>query len=825
MIHKLYNVLKKRAAPGLLILLILALVGSTLSPLIRTAKAGSYSMQTGYYVGNGVASRAITGVGFQPEFIMIKSTTTAGVAVFKTSAMPANNTAYMSATADNTAGNIAFNADGFTIGTLANVNSANVLYTWTAFRGSDCTATGNFCVGTYTGNGVATRAITTGFQPSVVIAKRSTAVAAHFRTASMPANRTEFFTSTTADTAGGYIRSMDATSFTVGSTADNVNAGVYYYIAFKTDPGVAAEGTYTGDGTDSRNITGVGFQPDLLVIKNSTSATTNNRRAVMSTDQSNGDSASFIGDAVADLTNYVQALQSTGFQVGSGVGTNESTFTMYWFALGGAPPPHAAGGSSFTMATGSYTGNATARSIAGIGFQPDLVIIKDNAANQQVFRIKPMAGDITAYLAAATADFAGGITSIDSNGFSLGTSTVTNTTGNTYQWQAFGNAYESDSAGGASDFAVGTYYGNGIDNRDMVALPFQPDFVTIKRNSTSSASFRIAENSGDQSGFLASTAEAADNIQAFNATGFQVGSVVGVNASAGLMRWFAFKDGSNFGTGSYTGTGVDNRSVSTPGVSPDLIWIKRNTAIAGVARPSTLAGDSTQYFVNTANATGRIKTITGSGFTVGTQTEVNTLSGVYRYAYWRVPPSGTVGTDIVDGSGASVATPGYAMGSLNYAFECTESTGTLGTSTQKLRISNYSTNPAWSTSIAATGGATAVWANGGNTQQYDYNDPTGSPLGCTDGADADTKAGKLQIRPSTGTITPLAGCDTTGLSLGTDQNFDEGVTDSITLLSASSGAGIECYWDITGINLRQYVPADQPTDSYNLNFTITTVAS
>lgn len=76
-----------------------------------------------------------------------------------------------------------------------------------------------------------------------------------------------------------------------------------------------------------------------------------------------------------------------------------------------------------------------------------------------------MAGDTTAYFASATADFAGGITSLGSDDFSLGTSTVTNTNGNTYHWQAFGNAYTSDTSSGSADFATGVYHGNGIGSR------------------------------------------------------------------------------------------------------------------------------------------------------------------------------------------------------------------------------------------------------------------------------------------------------------------------------------------------------------------------
>ena len=105
----------------------------------------------------------------------------------------------------------------------------------------------------------------------------------------------------------------------------------------------------------------------------------------------------------------------------------------------------------------------------------------------------------TAYVQNATGNFTGGITSLQSNGFTIGTNTVTNTTGNTYRWQAFGNAYNQSTQTGAADFMVGAYYGNGIDNRNITGLPFQPDLVTIKTSSAAAGVYRTSSFSGDLS--------------------------------------------------------------------------------------------------------------------------------------------------------------------------------------------------------------------------------------------------------------------------------------------------------------------------------------
>ncbi len=793
---------------------------SKLPTFVNKASAANFSMQTGYYTGTGSSGLAIDGLGFQPDTVMIKSSTTAGVMVFKTSAMGASVTAFTSATADNTATNITFTSDGFTLGTLANVNTANVLYYWVAFTGSDCSATGNYCVGSYTGNGAASRAITVGFQPSFVMVKRSTAVDGNFRTASEPANETLFFTTTARNTTGTHIASFAATTFTVGST-NNTNGGTFYYVAFKDSGGAVAQGTYTGNATDNRGITSTGFTPSMVLVKNATSATAASRSPVMNISESYGDSSNFVGAATANVTNAIQALQSDGFQVGTAAQSNGSGDTYYWAAFGGAADYSASG--TFEMDAGTYTGNGTSQSVTGLDFQPDLVIIKDNAANLAVFRTALMAGNSTAHMSSATANFAGGVTSINSDGFTVGTAVQVNTSSNTYHWQAFGNA-SSPYKSGAADFAIGVYYGNGIDNRSITRLPFDPDMVAVKRNGASFGAWRSSALAGDLSSLFGATAEAANYIQALNGDGFQVGSIAAMNTAAALNYWFAFKTGSNFAVNSYTGTG-GAQNITTPGFQPDLVWVKRSTAVNGVQRPSTLAGNNTQYFAAVANAANRVSGFVSTGFSVtSTSTETNASSGTYRYAAWRIPPPPILDFDIVDGNGDTVASPSVSLPASNFSFDCTNNAGTLGTSSQKLRVTNTTANPAWSLSIAATNGSGELWRNGGNNQQFDYNDSSGAPAGCADGGDTDSKAGQLSLDPSSATITPQSGCDTSNLTLGSAAGFAEGSVDAITLLSASSSALTGCYWDITGIDVGQQIPGAQAGDSYTIDLTLTITA-
>ncbi|MFZ1250228.1 MAG: hypothetical protein WAR37_02155 [Candidatus Microsaccharimonas sp.] len=800
---------------GFFVLLAAVTVMATVIIPAKTAQAATMQTRTGSYVGNG-ANLTVSNIGFQPDLVIIKPSTSVTAGYFKTSAMPSNTTAHLSATAVSTASIIVLSSTGFTVSSTA--SSTNVIYHWIAVGGSDCTSTGTFCVGTYTGNGASTQTISTGFQPEVVVNKRSTAIGPTFRTASMPTNTSEYFTSTASITNGSQFTTFNLTSFTVGTTY-SASGGVFYFFAF-AESAQMADGTYTGDGVDNRNITGLTFKPSTVFVKNVTSATTNNRRTVFSTSYHYGDNSSFTGDAVVNTANLIQGMNNDGFQVGTG-SINESSATAYWFAFG-VEPPVTPGSGSFDYREGTYTGTGASLNVTGLPFRPDLVILKDDAANYTVFRTSVMAGDLTAYFATASAGFTGGITAIQSDGFTIGTSTVTNTTGNTYRWQAFGGAYNQSTQTGSSDFVVGAFLGNGIDNRNITGLPFQPDLLAIKSSTATAGIFRTSSFSGDTTSYFATTTDSSNMIQSFTSDGFQVGTGTQANTSGGTQWWFAFKTGANFKVGTYTGNGSTARSVAIDSFGPQYVWAKRSASTtAAAARPSSILDQTSQSFLNVANTTDNITALNGGGFTVGgTQ---NVSGAVYRYAAWRQPLTQAITTTIVDQNGTVVSSPTVPFQAYTTSFSCNVSTAILGTSLQKIRISNQTSSSTWTTSIAATQGQTALWQNSDTSKKYDYNDTAGG--GCSDGGDTDTVGGSLEVQPSGATVTPQSGCSTNQITTGANQAFSEGTISSVTLVSAATGANTGCYWDITDIGLRQVIPLEQLPDTYQLQLSVTTVAS
>ncbi|MBI5037586.1 MAG: hypothetical protein HZC01_02700 [Candidatus Kerfeldbacteria bacterium] len=182
--------------------------------------------------------------------------------------------------------------------------------------------------------------------------------------------------------------------------------------------------------------------------------------------------------------------------------------------------------------------------------------------------------------------------------------------------------------------------------------------------------------------------------------------------------------------------------------------------------------------------------------------------------------SGSLTVDIVDSGGSSVSSPSMVMNNATFSFTFQTVTGSFGISSQQIRVTNTTGTATWTLSLAASA-TTAVWDSVGT--DYDFNDPT---AGAADGGDADSVGGRLTIDPSVSTITPQGGCSTTGLTKGASTGFSEGVTNTITLVTAGASTGTGCYWDVTGIGVSQTIPMEQPIASdYDINMVLSVVAS
>jgi hypothetical protein len=275
-----------------------------------------------------------------------------------------------------------------------------------------------------------------------------------------------------------------------------------------------ATGSYTGNATADRTIGGIGFQPDMVIVKSS-----GGQEAICRTSSMPSGNAKPLGTASGLVTNTIKTFVSSGFTVGTASTVNANSSTYHYLAL-----KSLAG----RMAVGSYAGNnAASQSITGLGFRPEVVMLFSSGTNVAALRLAAMS---------ASHFFQGGtsttiITSLDSNGFTVGTHGSANANGNTYYYVALKSG---------TDFLVsGSYTGNGTDNRSINS-GFRPDYLFIGNGNNYPSIHRTDEVSGDATLQFTAAADAANMIQAFESSGFQVGNDNSTNRNAVSYFYLAF---------------------------------------------------------------------------------------------------------------------------------------------------------------------------------------------------------------------------------------------------------------------------------------------
>ena len=250
---------------------------------------------------------------------------------------------------------------------------------------------------------------------------------------------------------------------------------------------------YTGDGTSSHGITGVGFQPDWIWIKRRDVAGWHYLfdpiRGANKTLYSNLDS----GETTD--TNNLQSFDSDGFTVGTQADMNQSGGTFVsWNWLGANGTASNTDGSitstvSANTTSGfsvvSYTGTGSSATIGhGLGSELACYIIKqrNTTGGWIVYHQANTSSPETEYLRldktdSTVDDAIFNDTAPTSSVFSIGTNAPVNTSGGTYIAYCFAEKK------GFSKF--GSYTGNGSTDGIFVYTGFKPAFVMGKRtNST-----------------------------------------------------------------------------------------------------------------------------------------------------------------------------------------------------------------------------------------------------------------------------------------------------------------------------------------------------
>jgi hypothetical protein len=326
---------------------------------------------------------------------------------------------------------------------------------------------------------------------------------------------------------------------------------------------------WTGDATNPRSISGVGFQPDLVWIKTRSVANPNlvhdAVRGVTSTD-----SRSLRTEATDGEVNYytvngaLNAFESDGFRLAGGSTNNNynasgGTFVAWNWKANGAGVSNTDGSITSTVSANTtagisivtYTGNGSAGATVGhgLGAVPSMFILKERSGgtpgdfwatyhvslgNTKFLRLNTTDAEATAAYWNNTTPSSSVIT--------LGSNTNINDTGSTYVIYAFAEVE------GFSKFS--SYTGNASTDGPFVYTGFRPAFVLIKCSTGSGLGWfifdaeRNAYNVVDD--YLVANTSAAEAVglnMDFTANGFKIRNNNGnINGNATTHIYMAFAE-------------------------------------------------------------------------------------------------------------------------------------------------------------------------------------------------------------------------------------------------------------------------------------------
>jgi hypothetical protein len=254
-----------------------------------------------------------------------------------------------------------------------------------------------------------------------------------------------------------------------------------------------------------------------------------------------------------------------------------------------------------------YSGNATARSITGVGFQPDFTWIKNRSYTHNHVLSDAVRGsnkglNSDTNNAEVTDSSNGYVTGFVSDGFSISNSDygwVNNSSSNyaSWNWKAGGGQGSSNTDGSinttytsvntTAGFSISTYSGNGTAGATIGhGLGVVPKMIIVKNKTHAGGNWVVYHESlGNTKAVYLDLTDASGTAGAWNNTSptssvFTVNDANALNGSGGrqyVAYCFAEKTGySKFG--SFTGNGNADGTFIYTGFKPSWIMFKRTSA-------------------------------------------------------------------------------------------------------------------------------------------------------------------------------------------------------------------------------------------------------
>jgi hypothetical protein len=268
-----------------------------------TIKKPSTAMDVVTYTGTG-ASQSISSLGFSPDLVWIKGRSgatdhTLYDVIRGSQARIESNTTDAEVTSDN--GLTSFDSAGFTIGTLAQINTNTATYVGWSWDAGSSNSTNNsgsitstvranpqagFSIVSYTGNNTSGQTVGHGLgtTPAMIIIKNRPAGSNAWVIWHKSLASTELLTFTTtakiSDSNSWDGGSFTSTTFKVGNSSANYDTnfttggGQHIAYCFAEIEGYSRFGSYTGNGSSDGPFVWCGFRPRWVMIKRSDASST-----------------------------------------------------------------------------------------------------------------------------------------------------------------------------------------------------------------------------------------------------------------------------------------------------------------------------------------------------------------------------------------------------------------------------------------------------------------------------------------------------------------------------------------------------------------------
>jgi hypothetical protein len=673
-------------------------------PMTPTSQAEGFN--TVLYKGTG-ATQSITGVGFSPDFVWIKTRSNVASHSIFDSIRGVNNW-LASDSPDAAFGGqtdllTSFGSDGFSLGANTGSKTVNksgqnfVAWCWDAGSGSPASNTDGsitstvkanqakgFSIVSYTGTGSnATVGHGLGTSPSMIIVKNR-AVSSNWYVGHDGVNPTSPWSyrmilqdvdARTNDGAAWNDTAPTSSVFSIGTSgATNGSGNAMIAYCFSEVAGYSKIGSYTGNGSSSGPTITTGFRPAWVMIKRTDAAdewaiTDNTRNPnnptnlVLFANLSNAESGS----------HNIVSFSDTGFQVvGTPTWSNASGGTYIYMAFADTRDTafnNDASGNKNNWTPNNINSNASGQSTYDLMKDVPTLTSEDASNFCTMNPVDKNDGSYSDGNLGIVTGTVGGSTQRGSIYFDSGK----------YYWEYLPISNGGISAPGFETLNNGTYtpqfyqadnglyyngggtisYGATFGNNDLIGIAVDADNRTVEffKNGVSQGLISSA-NSGISVGDTIIPFVSDRNVAQTTTAAINFGQrPFAYTPPTGFKKLNTYnlpdptiKDGSDyFNTVLYTGNASSSRDITGVGFQPDFVWFKERSVARFHRLFDVIRGTGKKLYTNDTSAelttTTELNGFLSDGFNIGSDAGVNQNGETYVAWNWKANSSGVSNTD------------------------------------------------------------------------------------------------------------------------------------------------------------------------------------